>query len=153
MKEFDYYIFIDYSENLIGYNIIEGNKIKEILPRVVRIDHYKKTKHKKEYINSIKKLFEKERINHYILKTRILNKKNNIDLFSEIFEFIKVHNNCIIFISIDDFQFRTFKKLVKIVNDNKTKVVKESQLKKGSIEYKMSLIIDNQLNIIRKKNE
>jgi len=28
MKEFDYYIFIDYSENLIGYNIIEKEKLK-----------------------------------------------------------------------------------------------------------------------------
>ena len=28
-KEFDYYIFIDYSENLIGYLIIEVCRIKE----------------------------------------------------------------------------------------------------------------------------
>ena len=29
MKEFDYYIFVDYSENLIGYSIIE-KKVKRI---------------------------------------------------------------------------------------------------------------------------
>lgn len=58
MKKFDYYIFIDYSENLIGYIIIEEDKIKELLPRITKIDHYKKTKHKREYINSMKKLFE-----------------------------------------------------------------------------------------------
>jgi len=28
-KEIDYYIYIDYSENLIGYNIIEKNKVKD----------------------------------------------------------------------------------------------------------------------------
>jgi len=31
MKEFDYYIFIDYSENLIGYSIIENKKLKNLL--------------------------------------------------------------------------------------------------------------------------
>ena len=28
-KQLDYYIFIDYSENLIGYSIVENNKIKD----------------------------------------------------------------------------------------------------------------------------
>ena len=28
MKEFDYYIFIDYSENLIGYSIIEKKRLR-----------------------------------------------------------------------------------------------------------------------------
>lgn len=31
-KEFDYYIFIDYSENLIGYTIIE-NKNKNFISK------------------------------------------------------------------------------------------------------------------------
>ena len=42
MKEFDYYIYIDYSENLIGYAIIEKDKLK------INIDYTKKfglTKH------------------------------------------------------------------------------------------------------------
>lgn len=99
----------------------------------------------------MKKLFEREKINLYIFKTQISNKKDKIDLFSEILKFIKKHGNCIIFISVDDFQFRSFRKLVKIIEDSKIKVVKESELKNGSIEYRMSLIIDNQLNMLRRK--
>ena len=47
-KEFDYYIFIDYSEDFIGYNIIGKEKIKELLPRISKIKHYKEIKHKKD---------------------------------------------------------------------------------------------------------
>ena len=35
-REFDYYIFIDYSENLIGYNIIEKEKVGELLLKTSR---------------------------------------------------------------------------------------------------------------------
>ena len=150
-KEFDYYIFVDFSETLIGYNIIEKNKIKELLPKIAKLKHYKKLEHKREYLNSMKKLFEREKINSYLLKMKIFNMKNNINLFSEVLAFIKKHDNCIIFISIDDFQFRSFKKLVQAADDDRTEVVKESQLKKGSIEYRMSLIIDTQLNLIRRR--
>ena len=150
-KEFDYYIFVDFSETLVGYNIIEKNKIKELLPKIAKLKHYKKLEHKREYLNSMKKLFEREKINSYLLKMKIFNMKNNINLFSEVLAFIKKHDNCIIFISIDDFQFRSFKKLVQAADDDRTEVVKESQLKKGSIEYRMSLIIDTQLNLIRRR--
>ena len=33
MKEFDYYIFIDFSENLIGYNIIRSENVKGLLSK------------------------------------------------------------------------------------------------------------------------
>jgi len=67
-------------------------------------------------------------------------------------EFIKKNENCIVFVSIDDFQFRSFRKLIQILDGERTKVIKESQLKKGTIEYKMGLIIDTQLNLMRRKN-
>src|SRR3989338_7572252 len=99
MKAFDYYIFIDYSENLIGYSIIKRNNIEGLLPKIT-------------------------------------SKKKNIELFAEVLEFIKRHDTCIVFISVDDFQYQAFMKLVEIVND-KTHVVKESELKIGSVEYQL----------------
>jgi hypothetical protein len=47
MEEFDYYMFIDYSENLLGYNILEYSKIKELLPKISKIKHYKDIKTEK----------------------------------------------------------------------------------------------------------
>jgi len=152
MKEFDYYIFIDYSENLIGYNIIEKEKIKELLPKISKLKHYKVLRRKKEYLNSMRKLFLRENINSCLLKFKINKIKNNLELFSEVLEFIKKNENCIVFVSIDDFQFRSFRKLIQILDGERTKVIKESQLKKGTIEYKMGLIIDTQLNLMRRKN-
>jgi len=46
-----------------------------------------------------------------------------------------------------------FEKLVKFVDGENIKVIKESQLKEYSPEYKISLILDNLLNIERLKNE
>ena len=40
-KQFDYYVFIDYSENLVGYSIIEKNKMIELLPKISRFKHYR----------------------------------------------------------------------------------------------------------------
>ena len=34
----DYYIFIDYSERLVGYIIIQKEKIKELLPRISKLN-------------------------------------------------------------------------------------------------------------------
>ena len=36
---FDYYIYIDYSENLIGYIIIHKDKIEELLPKLSKFRH------------------------------------------------------------------------------------------------------------------
>lgn len=152
-KKFDYYIFIDFSENLIGYNIISDKKIKDLLPRIVKLSHYKNLKHKREYLNSMKKLFEREKINSYLEKTKIKDVQKNIDIFAEVLEFVKKHDNCIIFISIDDFQYRAFRKILKFIDGEKTEVVKESQIKRGTPEYQMSLIIDTQLNLIRRSKK
>lgn len=152
MKEFDYYIFIDYSESLIGYSIIEKTKVKEILPKIRRFRHYKGSRDRKIYLSHIKNTIKRDKIRTYFEKIRISSLRDNVDIFTDVLEFIKKHDNCIIFISIDDFQYRTFRKLVQIVDDNKTQVVKESQLKMGSIEYQLSLVIDNLLNIERRAN-
>ncbi|MEK6893058.1 MAG: hypothetical protein AABX07_02550 [Nanoarchaeota archaeon] len=151
MKEFDYYIFIDYSENLVGYNIIEKNKIKELLQKIKRFRHYKGSRDRKIYLSHIKNTIKRDRIRTYFEKIKIMSSKDNIGLFAEVLEFIKKHDNCIIFISVDDFQYKAFMKLVHVVN-NKTEVVKESQLKIGSVEYQLSLVIDNLLNIERRRN-
>jgi hypothetical protein len=64
----DYYIFIDYSERLVGYIIIQKEKIKDLLPRISKLHHYKDIKYKKAYIQSIKKVFEKNNIDDYLFK-------------------------------------------------------------------------------------
>src|SRR3989344_4607162 len=128
MKAFDYYIFIDYSENLIGYSIIKRNNIEGLLPKIARFRHYKKLWGRKIYLKHIKNTIKKEKIRTYFEKIKITSKKKNIELFAEVLEFIKRHDTCIVFISVDDFQYKAFMKLVEIVND-KTHVVKESELK------------------------
>ena len=152
MKEFDYYIFIDYSENLIGYSIIEKNKVPNLLPKIERFRHYGGSRERKIYLSHIKNTIKREGIRAYFEKIKIVNMRYNLDLFSEVLEFIKKHDNCIIFISVDDFQYELFRKLVHVIDNDKTRVVKESQLKRGSIEYQLSLVLDNLLNIERKKN-
>ena len=180
MKHFDYYIFIDYlqiwfnilhlavadlerqkilrrnflySENLIGYTILETKKINELLPKISRFRHYKDARQKKLYLKNIKNTFKRENLLSYFLKCKIRSVKDTLEIFMDVGEFIKFHANCLIFISVDDKQYLNFEKLVKFVDGESIKVVKESQLKEYSPEYKISLVLDNLLNIERLKNE
>ena len=150
-KEIDYYIYIDYSENLIGYSIIKKDKVEMLLPKISKLKHYKKLKYKREYLNSMKKLFIRNEIDSYLLKFKIRKIRDNREIYSDVLDFIKKREHCVIFISIDDKEYRKFIKLVHIVDGEKTKVVKEGQLKKGTNEYQMSLIIDTKLNLERRK--
>jgi len=57
-----------------------------------------------------------------------------------------------IFVSIDDHQYNAFIKLFAIMpHKEHVFIIKESNLKRESKEYKLSLIIDNLLNIERIK--
>jgi len=153
MKEFDYYIFIDFSENLIGYDIIENKKLKEILPRISKFTHYKQLRHKRAYIHSIKDRIEKEGVLSYFLKYKIRELYKNAEIYTDVLEFIKKHDNCIIFISVDNRQYKAFNKLVGFVDGKKVVVKKESELVKGTPEYQASLVLDTLLNIERLKND
>ena len=75
----------------------------------------------------------------------------NADIYVDILEFIEKHGNCIIFISVDNRQFDSFRKLVGFIDAKRVVVKKESELIKGTPEYKVSLIIDTLLNL--KRNE
>ena len=152
-KEFDYYIFIDYSENLIGYLIIEVCKIKELLPKISKFAHYKFLKHKSAYLHSIKNRIEREKIKSYLLKLKIKDVRETPEIYVDLVEFIKKNDNCLIFICVDDKQFSNFERLVKNLEGHNNKVVKESELKKDSKEYHVSLVLDTLLNIERLKNE
>lgn len=152
-REFDYYIFIDYSKNLIGYCIIQKEKISELLPEISKFAHYRNVRQKSQYIHSIKKIIQTKNILSNILKIKIREVRQNIEIYSDVLYFIKKHPNCIIFISIDNHELPNFKRLVDIADGEKTEVVEESQLKKGSLEYKLSLILDTLLNIERLKRE
>ena len=152
MKDFDYYIFIDYSENLLGYMIIENNKLKELIPKISKFAHYKELKHKKEYLHSIKKEVDNKKIRNYILKIKIKDVRETPEIYVDIVEFIKKYDNCLIFISVDDKQFSNFERLVENIDGKNNKVVKESKLKKDSNVYHLSLILDTLLNIERLKH-
>lgn len=152
--EFDYYIFIDYSENLIGYVIIEKSKIKEILSKIVRLDHYRNVKHKKEYLRAVKPRFKKERIIDSLYKWKIREMRLNLEIFADIINFLQNNNNCIIFLSVDDNQYDSFIRILKIMPDDKNiLILRERQLIRGTIEYRLSLIIDNILNLERVKRK
>ena len=152
-KEFDYYIFIDYSENYLGYLIIEKERIKEFLPKISKFAHYRELKHKKAYLNSIRKIVDKNNVCSHFCKLKIRKTEATPEIYSDILEFLKEHNNCLIFISVDNKQFVNFKKLVNIVDGKNTKVIKEGQLKKHTPEYKISLVLDTLLNLTRLKKE
>ena len=151
-REFDYYIYIDYSENWLGYMIIERGKINEFMSKIYKFSHYRNLKHKSAYITSIKKRIKRDKILSYILKNKIKRIINTPEIYSDILEFLKKHDNCLIFISVDNKQFSNFERLVKIIDGKNIKVVKESELKKDSKEYRMSLVLDTLLNIVRLKN-
>lgn len=149
VKLFDYYIFIDYSEEIIGYMIVEGKGLDELLPRISKFSHYKRMKHKSEYIHSIKRIIERDQILTYLYKLKLRKTSGTPEIFSDILEFVNGHKNCIIFVSVDDNQYAHFARVVRIVDGENTKIVRESVLKKDSLEYKLSLVLDTLLNIER----
>ena len=151
MKEFDYYIFIDYSEEILGYMIVENIRIKELLPKISKFGHYRELRHKSSYIHSIKKRLERYKLREYLFKLKIKKIIDSPEIYADIAVFLKNHNNCIIFISIDNKQYSNFERLVQVINDKNIRVIKESQLKYGSKEYQMSLVLDTLLNIERLK--
>tara|TARA_Y100000034_G_scaffold116735_1_gene155420 strand:+ start:405 stop:632 length:228 start_codon:yes stop_codon:yes gene_type:complete len=69
-KDYDYYIFLDYSENLVGYNIIERNKINELLPKIKKFTHYKGRRNRKIYLKHVINTISRERIRSYFDKIR-----------------------------------------------------------------------------------
>lgn len=152
-KQFDYYIFIDYSENLIGYIIVNKNKVKELIPKVSKLKHYTKLKYKRQYLGSMKKLFEKNKILDLLEKERVTELRQNIEICSEIFDFCRKNSQAEIFISVDDRQHNGFMRLAKILDGRRFTIIKEGKLKKGSEEYKISLIIDTLLNLKRRKQK
>ncbi len=152
-KEFDYYIFIDFSENYLGYLIIEKEKIGKVLPIISKFKHYRELKHKSAYLHSIKKVVEKNKILSYLLKNKIRKVPDTPEIYSDVLEFLKEHNNCLIFISVDNKQYSNFERLVKIIDGTNIKVVKESELRIGTFEYRISLVLDTLLNIERLKHE
>ncbi|MDO8508494.1 MAG: hypothetical protein Q7S27_02300 [Nanoarchaeota archaeon] len=150
-NKFDYCIFIDYSENLIGYLIIESDKIGTLLPKIIRFRHYKNVRNKKLYLKNVRQTFKREKILDYFLKHKIRAVRYNIEIFLDIGLFIKSNSNCLIFVCIDNNQYNSFQTFVKIVNGENIVIVKESELKVDTPEYQISLVLDNWLNMERLK--
>jgi hypothetical protein len=152
MKQFHYYIYIDYSENYVGYTIISNEQIKELIVKIKKLKHYRGVKHKREYLKSIKKVFEREKITGSIFRYKARQTKHNLEIYTDVADFLAGHDSCIVFISVDNNQYTNFMRLVKIIGVNAT-IVKESDLKGSSVEYRLSLIIDNLLNLERTRKQ
>ena len=149
-KKIDYYIFIDYSNDLIGYNIVEYGKLHLILPQIIKFRHYKEERHKRTYILKIKREIKNSNLTNLLLKQKISPIKDNLLIFAEVIEFIKKYDNCLIFMSVDNNQFNAFIRLLGIIPHKDHVIVrKESELKRNSPEYQLSLIMDTMLNIER----
>lgn len=153
MKQFDYYLFIDYSENYLGYLIVGKEKLKEFLPKIAKFAHYNELKHKKAYLKSIKKFIDKNKIYSHFHKFKIRKIESTPDIYSDIVDFLKKHEQDYLFICVDDKQFINFKRLVKSMEGDNEKIIRESKLKKHLFEYKISLVLDTLLNIVRLKNK
>ena len=149
MKEFDYYIFIDFSEDLIGYSIIENKKLRELIPKISRFRHYKDARDRRLYIKNVNKTIKREDIKSSFLKLKIKELHKNMEIYLDVLEFLKKHENCIIFISVDNRQYPAFRKMVNIVDGENVILKQESELVKGTPEYQASLVLDNLLNIER----
>ncbi len=67
MKEFDYYIFIDYSDKLIGHMIIENKNLKHLLPKILKFKHYRDAENRKLYLRNIRKSIKRDKILSYLL--------------------------------------------------------------------------------------
>ena len=79
--------------------------------------------------------------------------RQNLEIYSEVLEFLKKHDNCIIFVSIDNHEYSNFQKLIKIIDKERVVVKQESELIIGTIEYQASLVLDTLLNIERLKRK
>lgn len=151
-KEFDYYIFIDYSVDYLGYVIVKREDIKEFLSKISKFKHYRELKNKKAYLNSMKRIVERNEIRKYCCRLKIRKTEATPEIYSDVLEFLKGHENCLVFVCVDDKQFKNFNKLVHLVDGKNTKVIKESKLKKHSFEYRINLVLDTLLNLARLKN-
>ncbi len=140
---------MDYSENLIGYIIIDKQKLNELLPKITKLKHYKGLKNKVQYLNAAKKLFKKNRILDIVSKHKIAELRQNVELCSEILDFCRKESESKMFISVDDRQHRGFMKILSLIDGKRFKIIKEGQLKVNSPEYQMNLIIDTLLNLKR----
>ena len=151
-KEFDYYIFIDYSEYLIGYLILKFENIADCLSRTSRFRHYREAKKRKLYLKNANKTFKNKLVLNCFLKKKLRQILETPEIFTDIAEFLKKNKSSTIFISVDDRQFKNFEKFVKTIDGPNVKVVKESELRENTCEYKINLVLDTWLNIERMKN-
>ena len=94
-----------------------------------------------------------DNIKAYFLKLKIKSMYKNMEIYLDVLEFLKKHENCIIFISVDNRQYSAFRKMISIVDGKNVIVKQESELIKGTPEYQTSLVLDNLLNIERVKND
>lgn len=150
-REFDYYIYLDYSENLIGYIIVSRENKIELLKKTIKFRHFKELRHKRTYLIKIKRIIDKGNLISLIYKQKIVYLRDSLYLFEEIVEFVRKNFDKYIFMSIDNKQYTSFVRLFKeLFNQENIFIISEDKLRKNSSEYRLSLVIDNMLNVKRR---
>ena len=152
MREFDYYIFIDYSEDYLGYLIIDKEKVNEILPKISKFKHYRKARNRKLYLNNASKTLRRENIYASFLKFDLCKNNEKLKVYTEVLDFVIKFSNWNIFISIDDHEYSNFTQIFNPINSAKIILKKESELREKTCKYQMNLVLDTILNLKRLKN-
>ncbi|MDP2925077.1 MAG: hypothetical protein Q8N99_01770 [Nanoarchaeota archaeon] len=146
--DFEYYAFLDYSQELIGYSVIRKDNLKELLAKIARLHSYKEIKHKQKYLAKIKKLDWKKI--KKLMDYNIVKITSSEKILLSIIEFIKENNESLGFISVSDHYYNSFSKMIEMSERRHNYlIVKESDIKKDSNEYKLSLVIETLLNLER----
>ena len=115
------------------------------------IRHYKEVNQKSSYLKALKISLEKNQLRVLLHSYKIKKMIHTLEIYADIADFVFTHKEARIFISLDDNQTSNFERLVRDIDGERVLIVTEGNLKKDSIEYKLSLIIDNLLNIERKE--
>lgn len=85
---FEYYIFIDYSEDFLGYLIISQKKISEALKNTLKFAHYRHVKNKRAYLKSIRDRTNNQNLRQYFI-TKVRKTSENFEIYNDILAFLK----------------------------------------------------------------
>jgi hypothetical protein len=152
IRDFNYHVFVDYSLDHIGYIIVESKNLKGIMKLTRKLHHYSEIKHKDKYIKDILKNVKWKNIDSLIMRKNFVKLETDLKVIDEILGFIKENQGEIIFISISDHYYYSFMKLVELLEGNHNfLIVKKSDIKKDSFEYRLSLLLETELNLKRRK--
>lgn len=152
-RRFNYHIFIDVSSEMAGYMIVESKKFEEILLLTAKLHPYSKIKRKEKYLESVSKNVRWRKVKTLIEDLVIEKREMQVGLFKDIATLLQENKDNLYFISVSDRIYFDVSKLLELVEKKNYLIVKSSDLKKDSEEFKVSLILETLLNLKRRKKK